>query len=80
MITTVFAWIYKEYGHIPDVEAFIYGIKPAVIAIMCGNDPAGRKAIKSPLGVLGALTLMSAFSVSADRLIRVRHAGIVITG
>jgi len=34
VITSVFAWLYAAYGQLPKVEPFIYGIKPAVIAII----------------------------------------------
>ena len=36
IITGIFAWLYKEYGHLPEVSPFIYGIKPAIIAIIIG--------------------------------------------
>jgi chromate transporter len=59
LITSVFAWLYHEYGHLPDVEAFLYGIKPAVIAIiLTAIIPLGKKALKSvQLGILGFITL-----------------------
>ncbi len=62
LITGFFAWIYKEYGDLPNVEPFIYGIKPAVLAIILGAIlKLGKKALKSfELGVLGALALTSA--------------------
>jgi chromate transporter len=34
LITGVFAWLYKEYGQLPAVQPFVYGIKPAIIAII----------------------------------------------
>ena len=61
MITTVIAWLYHDYGHLPNVEAFIYGIKPAVIAIIISAMiPLGKTALKSPLlGILGALSFIA---------------------
>lgn len=58
-ITMLFAWLYQEYGQLPEIEPFIYGIKPAVIAIIIiAVYRLGKKALKSvELGVLGALTL-----------------------
>ena len=58
-ITMVFAWLYEQYGQLPKVEPFIYGIKPAVIAIILGAVyRLGQKALKNiSLGVLGVLTL-----------------------
>ena len=59
VITAVFAWLYQKFGHLPNVEPFIYGIKPAVIAIILSAIyTLGKKALKTTtLGVLGALTL-----------------------
>ncbi len=34
IITGFIAWLYKEYGSLPQFEVFTYGIKPAVIAII----------------------------------------------
>jgi chromate transporter len=61
IITMVFAWLYQQYGQLPKVEPFIYGIKPAVIAIILGAVyRLGKKALKNvKLGVLGALTLIA---------------------
>ncbi|WP_026707413.1 chromate efflux transporter [Flavobacterium frigidarium] len=61
VITMVFAWLYQQYGQLPKVEPFIYGIKPAVIAIILGAVYAlGKKAIKNrTLGLLGGLTLLA---------------------
>lgn len=58
-ITMVFAWLYQTYGQLPKVEPFLYGIKPAVIAIILGAVyRLGKKALKNiELGILGALTL-----------------------
>ena len=61
LITMVFAWLYQTYGQLPEVEPFIYGIKPAVIAliIMAGYRLA-KKAVKTTeLVVLGILTVLN---------------------
>ncbi len=61
VITSVFAWAYQQYGQLPDVAAFIYGIKPAVIAIIISAVIAlGKKALKSvELAILGAATAVA---------------------
>lgn len=61
MITMVFAWLYQEYGQLPNVEPYIYGIKPAVIAIIISSAyQLGKKALKNiELGILGSLTLIA---------------------
>lgn len=58
-ITAVFAWLYQQYGQLPKVQPFIYGIKPAVIAIIImAAYRLGKKAVKNfELAVLGILTL-----------------------
>ena len=59
IITFIIAWLYSKYGILPEVEPYIYGIKPAVIAIILrAVIPLGRKAVKSTsLAVLGAAAL-----------------------
>ena len=59
VITSFLAWLYQTYGQLPKVEPFIYGIKPAVIAIIVmAAYRLGKKAVKNTtLAVLGALTL-----------------------
>ena len=61
LITAIFAWAYRRYGQLPEVEAFVYGIKPAVIAIiLAALVPLGKKALKNvELGILGAATLVA---------------------
>lgn len=60
IITGVFAWLYKEYGALPAVQPFVYGIKPAIIAIILGAIfPLARRSIKSvELAAIGAVVLL----------------------
>ena len=59
-ITGVFAWLYKEYGQIPEVQPFIYGIKPAIIAIILSAVyPLAKRSLKSiELGIIGVVVLI----------------------
>ncbi len=61
VITMLFAWMYAEYGKLPEVAPFIYGIKPAVIAIIISAVyRLGKKALKTTtLAILGAITLIA---------------------
>ncbi|MBJ7879931.1 chromate efflux transporter [Gelidibacter salicanalis] len=61
VITSVFAWLYQQYGQLPEVEPFIYGIKPAVIAIIImAAFRLGKKAVKNKeLAILGIITLVA---------------------
>lgn len=60
VITGFLAWLYQQYGTLPEVEPFIYGIKPAVIAIILSAAyRLGKKAFKtSTLIALGVLALI----------------------
>jgi chromate transporter len=60
LVTMVIAWAYAEYGTLPEVEPFIYGIQPAVIAIILSAVyTLGKKALKTAeLWVLGILVVV----------------------
>ncbi|KYP13755.1 chromate efflux transporter [Flavihumibacter sp. CACIAM 22H1] len=60
-ITGLIAWAYQQYGSLPQVQPFIYGIKPAVLSIIAmAMLGLGKKAIKSvQLAVIGLLSLLA---------------------
>ena len=60
IITGFFAWLYQKYGQLPQVQPFIYGIKPAIIAVVVSlMIGLGKKALKSvELGIIGALAVI----------------------
>ena len=64
IITGLLAWVYAEYHTVPQLQVFMYGIKPAVIAIILGAvQQLGRKALKSwQLGVVGVFVMLLAFA------------------
>ncbi len=48
LITAAFSWIYVEFGTLPQVAPLIYGIKPAVLAVILGAVwRLGKKAVKN---------------------------------
>jgi chromate transporter len=59
VLTGVMAWLYVSLGHLPSIEAFFFGLKPAVIAVIAGAIlQLGRKAVKNIwLGLLALLVL-----------------------
>lgn len=63
VISAALAWAYQKYGALPEVEPFLYGIKPAVIAIIISAViPLARKSVKSvQLGLLCVLTATAVF-------------------
>jgi chromate transporter len=62
LLTTGLAWVYVKFQTVPQVEALLYGIKPAVIVIIIGAvRRLGRTAAKnSGLIVLGAIVMVVA--------------------
>ena len=62
LITGIFAWLYKQYGQLPEVHPFVYGIKPAIIAIILGAIfPLAKKSLKSTeLVIIGLIVLIGA--------------------
>ena len=60
IITGFFAWLYKEYGHLPQVQPFVYGIQPAIIAvILAAVYPLALKSLKTiELAVIGIAVLV----------------------
>ncbi len=59
VLTAGFAWLYKEYGQLPEIQPFVYGIKPAIIAIiLMAVFPLAKKSFKTiELGLIGLVTL-----------------------
>jgi len=59
IISGILGWVYSKYGSLPEVKPWIYGIQPAIIAIILrAVIPLGRKAVKSAgLGILGIVAL-----------------------
>ena len=72
IITGFFAYLYKQYEQVPDIQPFIYGIKPAIIAVILGAIfPLAKKSLKSTeIIVVGLLVLLgSLFSINEIYLI-----------
>lgn len=58
-ITGVFAWLYKQYGQLPQVQPFIFGIKPAIIAvILAAIYPLAKKSLKSVELVVAGIAVL----------------------
>ena len=61
-ITGIFAYLYNLYGQLPEVQPFIYGIKPAIIAIiLAAIYPLAKQSVKSiNLSLIGIAVLLAA--------------------
>lgn len=78
VLTGFLAFLYVNYGTLPNVEPFLYGIKPAVMAIIIGAIfKLGKKALKSwQLGVLGSLVVIAAF-LGVNEVVAILGAGLI---
>ncbi|MFT5750759.1 MAG: chromate transporter [Flavobacteriales bacterium] len=79
-ITGTLAYLYVSYGELPEVAPFLFGIKPAVLAIIASAVwKLGKKAVKTwELGVLGILVLIAAF-LGVHEIAALLGAGIIGT-
>lgn len=61
-ITGIFAYLYNLYGQLPEVQPFVYGIKPAIIAIiLTAIYPLAKQSVKSiNLSLIGIAVLLAA--------------------
>lgn len=68
LITGIFAFLYHQYGRLPQVQPFIYGIKPAIIAVIIGAVyPLAKKSIKSTfLALVGMAVLLGSLSGTSE--------------
>ena len=63
LMTGTLGWLYAQYGQVPEVEPFLRGIKPAVLAIILGALwRLGKSAVKAwslvPIGVSVVIALL----------------------
>lgn len=75
-ITGVLAVLYHKYGQLPEVQPFIYGIKPAIVAIITGAVyPLARRSVKSLfLGIMG-ITVLTASLLGVNEVYLMFGAG-----
>lgn len=64
LIMGILAWLYTNYGNIPEVIPFLYGIKPAVIAIIINAIfKLGKTALKNwQLGLIGTGVIIASLA------------------
>ena len=77
IITALLAYLYMVYGELPEVEPFIYGIKPAVLAIIASAIlKLSKKAIKSiELALLGVMVLTASL-LGVNEIVALLSAGV----
>jgi chromate transporter len=79
-ICLLWAWLYTHYGHLPSVEPFIYGIRPATTAIIAGAVFRLSKGIfKRPHIVVISLIVLAGSLYGMNDVILLLAAGIAGT-
>jgi chromate transporter len=80
LITGVIAWLYKQYGQLPQVRPFTYGIKPAIIAIiLAAVFPLAKKALRSAeLWVMGVVALGASLAGMNEIYVMFGAGGVVL--
>lgn len=78
LISGILAFFYVKFGKVPAVEPFLYGIKPAVIAIILGAILSlGKKALKNwQVGIIGILVILAS-TIGANEITAILGAGII---
>ncbi len=78
VLTGLLAYLYVEYGTVPAIEPFLYGIKPAVLAIILSAIyKLGKKALKNwQLGLIGAAVVMASL-LGVNEITAILAAGLL---
>jgi len=76
--TLLLAWSYARYGTLPQVEAFLYGIKPAVLAVVFAAVwRLGRKALAGWQVALVGIGVAAAVLWGADEVVALLAGSLV---
>ncbi|UFH34805.1 chromate efflux transporter [Flavobacterium acetivorans] len=78
LITGFFAFMYKEYGQLPQLQAFLYGVKPAIIAIiLAAIFPLAKKSLKTGLLAIIGIGVLSLSLLQINEIALLFGAGFV---
>lgn len=78
LITVFLAWIYQRYGTLPQVEPFLRGVKPAVLAvIVAAVGRLGKTALKSWQTALIGLSVAAAAFWGLNEIATLLGAGLI---
>lgn len=80
-LTSILAYLYIRYGQLPELQPFIYGIKPAIIAIiLAAIYPLAKQSVKSlNLGLIGITVLLAAV-IGVNEIYLMLGAGLLAFG
>ncbi len=78
IITAIIAWAYKIYGQLPLVQPFIYGIRPAIIAVIVVTMILlGKKAVKNIQGAIIGFACLVVVLAGFNEILVLFAAGLI---
>lgn len=76
--TGILAVLYQKYKQVPEIQSFIYGVKPAIIAIIIGAVyPLLKKSLKSMFLVFLALMVFLGSLLDVSEIVLMFGAGLL---
>lgn len=77
LMVLAIAWVYAQYGTLPEAERLLRGIKPVMIAVVVqALWKLGRTAVKSRLLAVAGLLSFAAVALGVDELLVLAVAGL----
>ncbi|HLF51001.1 chromate efflux transporter, partial [Flavobacterium sp.] len=81
IITGILAYFYSLYGQLPEVQPFIYGVKPAIIAIiLAAIYPLAKQSVKSKILALIGIAVLLAAVLGVNEIYLMFGAGLFALG
>jgi chromate transporter len=81
ILVGIIAWAYVRFGHLPQVAAVLYGVKPVVIAVILqALWGLGRTAVKSWLLAIAGLVCVALSFAQVNVLIILFGTGAILAG
>lgn len=81
LMTVAFAWIYTGYGTTPQLESFLYGVKPVVIAVIVQAIWGLGRSIAGQLPLVGVAVIAFMLSLAGvNELIVLLGLGAAVMG
>ncbi len=81
ILVGIIAWAYVRFGHLPQVAAVLYGVKPVVIAVILqALWGVGRTAVKNWLLAMAGLVCVALSFAQVNILIILLGTGAILAG
>ena len=79
LIVMGFAWMYRQYGALPQANWLFYGLKPVIVVIIVqALWSLGQKAVKSWLTGAVAVSVFSLYILGVNEILLLLLAGLVV--